>query len=551
MLESLSIRNYIIIESLEIDFNKGFSVITGETGSGKSIIIGAISLLLGKRAESDVLFSKDKKCVIEATFNIKQLGIESVFAQYEVDYADNTIVRREILPEGKSRAFINDTPVNLATLKALTDNFIDLHSQHESLALGNQNYRLQIVDASANTILEFEKYQQKYAEFVSIKQALAKKKNLLAKSQTELDFYNFQATEIENARLSGDNEIEELEGQAAILENAEDIQNGLYEAKNLYCEGDNCAKTQLKQIKTNLVKIGKNYKLAEELAQRLESALIELDDINFTIEKQIGTIELNPQLLQQVNERLDLLIGLMTKHRCANIAELKLKCSEYRNYVNNTELLEEEIAELEKNFAKRQEEVYALAKMLSTKRTASFAATEQYINGMLVELGMPHAIFEISNIESEISESGIDNISFMFTANKSVELQAIEKVASGGELSRLMLALKSLIAKSLHTPTILFDEIDTGVSGEIAAKMGKIMCKISESVQVLSITHLPQVAALGNEHFKVYKQTDDYKTISSIKKLSHEERITEIAAMMSGEKLTQQALDNAKVLLGC
>lgn len=550
MIRNLSVRNYILIEKLDIEFNSGFSVITGETGSGKSMVIGAISLLLGKRADTDVLLFKDKKCVIEATFDIKNLGLKDLFAEYEVDYSDETIVRREILPEGKSRAFVNDMPVNLTVLKALTDNFLDLHSQHENLSLTTLPYRLRIVDSAAGTLSLFEEYKQKYSEYQSVAQILKSKKDALAKAQKDLDYYRYQALEIENAKLNSDDEMEELEAQASMLENAEEIKSALYETSNLFEAGEYSAAALLKQMKTNLARISKTYKPAQELEQRLESSIIELSDINDTISRQLTQVEVNPQQLQITNERIDLLMGLMTKHRVANIAELKQKYEEYKGYVDNSGNLEDEIAHLEKKYSIKAKEVKAAAENLSKKRSASFKKTQEYVNSMLRDLGMPHGVFEIGNEITEVSPNGIDNISFLFSANKAVAVQPIEKVASGGELSRLMLALKSLMAGSMNIPTILFDEIDTGVSGEIAARMGKIMQRIAENVQVLSITHLPQVAAMGSEHFKVYKHTDDQRTISSIKKLSTDERVTEIASMMSGEKLTPEALENAKVLLG-
>lgn len=549
MINNLSIRNYIIIEKLDIDFNSGFSVITGETGSGKSMIIGAISLLLGKRADTDVLFSKDKKCVIEATFDIKKLGLKDLFAENEVDYSDVTIVRREIMPEGKSRAFVNDMPVTLTVLKTLTDNFLDLHSQHENLSLTTLPYRLRIVDSAALTLPLFEEYKQQYAEYQLLENLLKKKKDELAKALRDIDYYRFQAQEIENAKLVGDDEMEELETRASMLENAEEIKSALYDTSNLFDAGEYSANALLKQMRGNLTKIAKNFKPAEELENRVGSALIELSDINDTISKLLSQIEVNPQQLQLTNDRIDLLMGLMTKHRVANIAELKQKYQEYKGFVDNSGNIEDEIADLEKKFSAKEKEVGEIAKKLSAKRSASFAKTQKYIKSMLVDLGMPHAEFEIANEIIELSPNGIDNISFLFSANKSVPVQPIEKVASGGELSRLMLALKSLMADSMNIPTILFDEIDTGVSGEIAAKMGKIMQRIAQNVQVLAITHLPQVAAMGDEHFKVYKTTDDKRTVSSIMKLNNDERVTEIASMMSGEKLTQEALENAKVLL--
>lgn len=550
MIKNLSVRNYILIEKLDIDFNSGFSVITGETGSGKSMIIGAISLLLGKRADTDVLLFKDKKCVIEATFDIKNLGLKDLFAENEVDYSDETIVRREIMPEGKSRAFVNDMPVTLSVLKALTDNFLDLHSQHENLSLTTLPYRLRIVDSAAGTLSLFDEYKQKYAEYLSLENLLTKKKSELSKILRDIDYYRFQAQEIENAKLVADDEMDELEARASMLENAEEIKSALYETSNLFDASEYSASMLLKQMRSNLAKIAKTFKPADELENRVESALVELSDINDTIGKLLSQVEVNPQQLQLTNERIDLLMSLLAKHRATDIAELKQKYEEYRGYVDNSGNLEDEIADLEKQHSAKAKEVKAAAENLSKKRSASFKKTQEYINSMLHDLGMPHGVFEIGNEITEISANGIDNISFLFSANKAVAVEPIEKVASGGELSRLMLALKSLMAGSMNIPTIFFDEIDTGVSGEIAARMGKIMQRIAENVQVLSITHLPQVAAMGSEHFKVYKHTDEQRTISSVKKLSADERITEIASMMSGEKLTPEALENAKVLLG-
>ena len=379
---------------------------------------------------------------------------------------------------------------------------------------------------------------------------MTKKKSELSKILRDIDYYRFQAQEIENAKLVADDEMDELEARASMLENAEEIKSALYETSNLYDGGEYSASALLKQMRSNLAKIAKTFKPADELENRVESALVELSDINDTIGKLLSQVEVNPQQLQATNDRIDLLMGLMTKHRVANIAELKQKYDEYKGYVDNSGNLEDEIAELEKQHSAKAKEVKAAAENLNKKRSASFKKTQEYVNSMLHDLGMPHGVFEIGNEITEVSPTGIDNISFLVSANKAVAVEPIEKVASGGELSRLMLALKSLMANSMNIPTILFDEIDTGVSGEIAARMGKIMQRIAENVQVLSITHLPQVAAMGSEHFKVYKHTDDQRTISSIKKLSADERITEIASMMSGEKLTPEALENAKVLLG-
>lgn len=550
MIKSLSIENYIIIEKTNVDFNNGFSVITGETGAGKSIIIEAISLLLGKRIDSDVLCDKSKKCIIEAEFDISNMNLKSIFDENDIDYDDITIVRREISPEGKSRAFVNDVPCNLNTLREITKNFIDIHSQHETIELNTLQYRINIVDSAAKTIEYAENFKHMFEEYNSQKRQLEKKKAELEKILKEVDYYRYQAEELANAKLGDDNELEDLESESATLENAEEIKSLLLETANIYESGDYSVVAQLKQMKSNLQKLEKMYRPAEDLLQRIDSAIIELSDINESISHGSSRVEVNPEQLQIVNTRIDLLYNLMTKHKVADIAELKQKYVEYKNFADSSEELESEIEILSKACEKKYSDLCALAKDLSKKRKSSFAEIEAYIKNLLSELGMPYADFRIENREQEtLSQFGFDEIAFLFSANKSYPVQPIEKVASGGELSRLMLSLKSLIVGATGTDTVLFDEIDTGVSGEIAAKMGKIMRKISENIQVLSITHLPQVAAQGDIHYKVYKSNDTEKTISQIKVLSDEDRIMEIASMISGEVLSKEAVEQAKTLL--
>lgn len=550
MLKSLQINNYLLIDNLEINFNSGFSVITGETGAGKSIMLDAISLLLGKRADTDVLSDKSRKCVIEANFILNEDKFKNDFSKNDLDFEKSTIIRREILPEGKSRAFINDTPVTLAVLKSIGDNIIDIHSQHENLNLGFMQFRTQIIDIAAGTKEMAEQFVEKYNNLNKLETEIAKLKTQIANNTNEKEFSKFQIEQIEQAKINDENELEELEEKASFLENAVEIKENLYASINLARDVEFSAEERLKEIKNLLSKLSQKHKPAENLVDRLDSILIEFKDIYSQIESDLYKAEINPELLDEINARIDLINGLLQKHKLANISELKNKYLELINFINSSDSLEQEFEEKEKEFKKLKAETIEFAEKLSTKRQKVFSKVEKEITELLVNLGIKHANFIIENIkDNKLSLHGFDNINFLFSANKAVAPQAIEKIASGGEFSRLMLALKSQTAHAAAVPTIIFDEIDTGVSGEIANRMGKIMLDLGNSFQVIGITHLPQVAALGTTHYKIYKQSDDKRTYTKVKMLNHEERITEIASIMSGEKLTSQAIDNARILL--
>jgi DNA repair protein RecN (Recombination protein N) len=550
MISSLSIKNYLLIDNLELNFAHGFSVITGETGAGKSIILGAISLLLGKRAETDVMFDKNAKCVIEASFNINNTNVKNIFDENDLDFENITIIRREVIPGGKSRAFINDTPVNLSVLKQISENLLDLHSQHENLALSISDYRLKIIDTIASTTTKFEIYSERFNKLSITERELENKKVHLEKLKKDIDYYRFQLEQIESVKLGENSELEELENQSAILENAEEIKENIQQSLNILENDEFSVEFLLRELKSLFSKLSRNYKPAEDILNRTEAIIIEIRDIATALSNGLEKAEVNPELLQKINNRIDVINNLLTKHNVDSITELKNKYLEFSNYISNTDEIEETIKKLENLIRVEHSELSELAKNLSESRSKYFAKIEEHITNLLKDLGMEHAIFKIDNeILSNISPSGIDNISFLFSANKSIKPQPLDKIASGGEFSRLMLALKSLVTNSSGISTIIFDEIDTGVSGEIASRMGKIMSKISNNIQVISITHLPQVAALGNNHFKVFKDNSGNRSITKIKNLSKDERIIEIASMISGETLTEQAKENAKILL--
>ena len=550
MLKSLLINNYLLIDNLEINFNSGFSVITGETGAGKSIMLDAISLLLGKRADTDVLSDKTRKCIIEAKFSLNQDKFQKDFLKNDLDFEKTTIIRREILPEGKSRAFINDTPVTLAVLKSIGDKLIDIHSQHENLNLGLMQFRTQIVDIAAGTKEMASQFSEKFNNLNKLEAEISKLKIEIEKNIKEKEFCQFQAEQIEQANINDENELEELEEKSSLLENAVEIKESLYNSINLARDIEFSAEARLKEIRNLVSKLSVKYKPAKNLADRLDSILIDFKDIYSQIEDDLDKAEINPELLQETNDRIDLINGLLQKLKLANISELKNKYLDLINFINSSDNLEQSLSVKEKEFEVLKSETLEFAEKLSQKRQRVFSKVEKEITGILVNLGIKHANFLIENIrDTKLSLHGFDNINFIFSANKSITPQAIEKIASGGEYSRLMLALKSQIAHAASVPTIIFDEIDTGVSGEIANKMGKIMKDLGESFQVVGITHLAQVAALGTNHYKIYKHSDEKRTYTKVKILNREERITEIAGIISGEKLTSQAIDNARILL--
>jgi len=549
MLKALSIQNYALIDSLNIEIGPGFSIITGETGAGKSILLGALSLILGQRADTSVLRNTIEKCVVEGYFSIGEYQLQDFFAGNDLDYDEQTIIRREISPSGKSRAFINDTPVNLSLLKSLGENLIDIHSQHQNLVLSDNQFQLEVVDAFAGVKTELDSYSAAFKSFKKLTKQYNEFEEQASKNQADQDYFEFQFEQLDTARLQ-EGEQETLEEELKSLTHAEEIKTSLIHATQLLSSEGNSVLNMLKEVQTLISRITGVYNKAEGIENRVESAYIELKDLASETEFMGEQIDLDPQQLEVVNERLDLIYTLQQKHRVSSVEdliqirdELKQKLEEIVSYDDTLQKLSDQIKEEKGKLEK-------LAGILSEKRKEVIEEIESKVTRLLMQLGIPNARFKIRLTPvTEFLPHGKDELTFLFSANKQSELQDIIKVASGGEMSRLMLAIKSLIASSVALPTIIFDEIDAGVSGEVANKVGNIMKQMAQSMQVLNITHLPQIAGKGDHHFLVYKEDDETATHTYMKLLDPEERINEIAKMLSGEQLTDAALDNARELL--
>ncbi len=551
MLKSILIDNYVLIEHLEIDFHKGFSVITGETGAGKSIILGAINLLSGQRADAKSIRQGADRCTIEGHFDISSYHLEDFFTANELDIdLTDTILRRDLSSNGKSRAFINDTPVTLAQLKELSSRLIDIHSQHQNLALGTQPFQTGFVDTIADNDAEMNSYSLCYNQYSTLQKELSDLKKQASASNDDLDYIRFQYETLQQAKLS-DGEQEELEEELDILEHAEEIKEQLYRASSIFDNDEGGVIGNVKHIVQSLRQASRNYADAEELAERTESVLIELKDIYAEASDAAESISFNPERLQQVNDRLDLIYSLQKKYKTDTIAGLIAITERYGQQLDMAGSFDYLIEELEKKIKSAEKEMKQAADKLTATRKSSAQSIEKKISTMLIPLGIPNIQFHIEITPKEIyDETGHDDIRFLFSANKAVAMQELSTVASGGELSRVMLSVKSLLAGAKTLPTIIFDEIDTGVSGAIADKMAQMMQQMSlDGHQVLAITHLPQIASYGENHYKVYKEDYEDSTRTGIKVLNKEERITEIAQMMSGTSLTQAAIDNAKSLI--
>ena len=549
MLTSLHVRNYALIRHLEIDFKSGFSIITGETGAGKSILLGALSLLLGKRADTSVLLEKDTKCYIEGMFDISPYGYQSFFAGNDLDYENQLVIRREILPGGKSRAFINDSPVNLNLLRDLGLRLVDIHSQHENLNLGDHSFQLTVLDTAAGNNELKETYGVNYRKWTELRSDFEGLQEKAKQSQTDLDYYNFQFKQLDEARLEA-GEQEELEQELQLLDHAEDIKANLHQAFYILDEQDNSVIGLLQQVYRAFESIREVYPLSGELGERITSVLIELKDIASEAERGREDVEMDPARQQLIRERLDLIFGLFQKHGLREVAGLIALKEELDLKIRDISSYEEQLAILRNRIIELEDELGKLAALLSERRHEYIPGMESEVGGMLKALGIPNAVFlvKLSGLEY-FSPSGKDEVEFLFSANKQVAPREISRVASGGELSRLMLSIKSLLTDSLALPTIIFDEVDAGVSGEIAEKVGSIMQKMSRGKQVINITHLPQVAGKGNHHYLVYKYDEEGETRTDIKLLGDEERVIEIARMLSGEELTEAAISNARELL--
>lgn len=550
MLKSIYIQNYALIEQLNICFEKGFSVITGETGAGKSIILGAIGLLLGQRADTKSIKNGASKCTIEAQFDIDSYHMEAFFQKHDLEYEPHEcIVRRELQASGKSRAFINDSPVSLAILKELGEQLIDIHSQHQNLLLSHEKFQLEILDLLSCNNAEQTAYQKSFTKYQATCKKLKTLREETARNKAEEDYIRFQLEQLDDARLSS-NEQEALEQESEMLSHAEEIKSGLYKIEQLIDGDESGILPQLKESLHTLRSIQHVFQPAQDLTNRLESCYIDLKDLLQEANKQEENVAFNPDRLSFINERLNLIYSLEQKHHVQNVNELIEITEQFRKRLLTITLADETISRLEAQLKNEYKDVLEKAAILTSKRQEAAQAVEKEMRPRLIPLGMPNVRFIVElSPRKEPDETGADNVTFLFSANKNGQMQPVASIASGGEIARVMLSLKALISRKTHLPTILFDEIDTGVSGEIADKMGNIMQEMGTHMQVISITHLPQIAAKGKCHYKVFKQDNETETQSNIRLLTPEERIEEIAHMLSGTTLTDAAISNAKELL--
>ena len=549
MLQQLHIQNYALIEHIEIDFVSGFSVVTGETGAGKSIILGALGLLLGQRADSKSIKEGCDKCIIEAVFDISDYPLSNFFEENELDYQNNCIIRREIHANGKSRSFVNDTPIGVNQLKELGAKLIDVHSQHENLLLSNPQFQLNIVDTVAQNSELLKNYQQVFNEYKKLKNELSELLATAEKSASDKDYLQFQYTQLNDARLQSDEQTA-LEEELKILSHSEEIKTNLSQIVSHINKDEQGVLSLLKECVQSMRKTVSFLPAEKELEERLSACYIEIKDLVQEVENKENTIEYSPEKLEFIQQRLDLIYTLQKKHKVSTVEELLRLQNEFATQLSRIDSFDEDIAALKKKIEAKECEVEKLANELSEKRKQAIPKIIEQITKQLQELGMPQVQFDIVlNDKSEWTVSGRDDAQFLFSSSKHISPKPVSQIASGGEISRLMLGLKSLIANMGGLPTIIFDEIDTGVSGEIADKMASIMQQMSQAMQVISITHLPQIAAKGDQHYKVFKKHDTDSTATHITQLSAAERIQEIAQMLSGAMLTDAAILNAKELL--
>ena len=549
MLTGLTIKNYALIDQLQVNFNDGFTIITGETGAGKSILLGGLSLILGKRADLSSLRNPEKKCIIEASFDISKYKLKNLFKDQDLDYDTQTIIRREILPSGKSRAFVNDSPVNLSNLQVLGEHLIDIHSQHETLQLVDDAFQFQVIDALANTEANLEAYNLHLKEHKVLQKQLKQLQQFQAEAIKEHDYNSFLLNELVAANLK-EGELEVLEEEYELLNNVEAIQLKLEQANALLSEEQAGVLTSLREVKVAFQKLASISNTYQDLLDRVTSSLIDLDDVLVDIERFEDKLDADPNRLEVVNAQLMTLNNLMQKHLVKSIEELIEIREALSKKVEATENADQDIVD-------KQEEIKALEKLLNTeaknitdKRNKAIPELKKQLEALLTQLGMPNAQFNISlEVSNTFLYNGKDNLNFLFSANKGGQFNVLKKAASGGELSRIMLAIKSILSKYVKLPSIMFDEIDTGVSGEISNKMADIMSQMSTKMQVFSITHLPQIAAKGNTHYKVYKEDVNEVTTTNLVKLNYDERVVELAQMLGGTQLSDSAIAHAKQLL--
>lgn len=549
MLVRLSVSNYALIKELDLRLDNGLTIITGETGAGKSILLGALSLILGSRADTSVLLDMNEKCVVEGTFKIADYELEEFFISHDLDYDPVAILRREINSAGKSRAFINDTPVTLGIMKELGDKLIDIHSQHQTLMLKDNSFQLSIIDSFASLGSVKERYRSIFSTYQKLRKEYSFLKEKSDRNKADIEYYRFQLSQLEQAQLRR-GEQADLEKEQEILTHAEEIISALSGVSRLFYDEEGLIIIKLKEAKNLLTRIKSFIHEGEGLVSRLESALIELDDLAGEVEKIAAKIDADPLKLNAVNDRLDHLYSLMQKHRAKDIDELITRKEEIENILRSIASTDEKLEEIEKNLSETKNLITAIADELSEKRQKALPLIETRVTEMLRQLGMPNARFRISMSRfDEFNSTGRDGADFLFSANRQTEPEDIARIASGGELSRVMLSLKSLMTRNSSLPTIIFDEIDSGVSGEVADKVGQILSGMGNYMQVINITHLPQVASRGTKHYHVYKEDDGNSTITRIRLLSADERILEVARLLSGSEVTDTAVKNARELI--
>ena len=551
MLKSLFIQNYVLIDSLDIEFANGFSVITGETGAGKSIILGALSLVLGQRADGKSIKKEADRCVIEATFDISLYQLEPFFIANDLEYdARHCILRRELYASGKSRAFVNDSPVGLNVLRSLGTRLIDIHSQHQNLMLGDSRFQLDVVDVLADNEIPLILYRKEFSRYQSLKRDLKELTEKSRQNRQEEDYIRFQLEQLHEARLT-DGEQEMLEQEQETLSHAEEIKGALYKITELLSGDEQGGLLQIKEALQTATSLERFYPQAKEMAERLRSAYIDLNDLSSDADSQKEDVEFNPERMVFVEERLNLIYTLQQKHHLNSVAELIALQEKYTAQLQEIDSYDNQIEALQQQLDATFKELMQQALVLSEQRKIASLGLARQLVEMIAPLGMPNTRFSVDfKTKSSPDADGIDEICFLFSANKSGDLQPVANTASGGEISRLMLCLKAMIAGATALPAIIFDEVDTGVSGDIANKMGDIMHELGTKMQVMAITHLPQIASKGNAHYYVFKKEENDRTITQIKQMDTEERVIEIARMLSGAALTEASMANARDLLG-
>ena len=549
MLKQLHISNYALIDELNVSFEKGFNVITGETGAGKSILLGALGFALGDRADTNVLYNKDKKCVVEAQFGLDDENLKPLFEENDLDFDTECLFRRELNPQKKSRAFINDTPVALQTMKDIGSLLVDIHSQHDSLLLTDADFQLRLLDDIAQNGDALADYQAEYRNYNSLKHKLNELKDMATKNTAENDFLKFQLDELDKADLK-EGEYAEIEQTLSVMENAEEIKTLLVTANGLMEDSETAILGQFNELSSTLSRLKRLMPDMENLQERVDNMKVELKDIAYDLHRKEDDTQFDETQLQNLQERYDLLSRLMMKHRFNDFEELIALRDSLKAKVGTFENIDEAIAQAEKALKSSEKRLSSLAKALHDKRCQAAQAFSEKVAALVQQLAMPFARFQVCvESQDDFGSKGCDAIRFLFSANKGIAPDDLRRVASGGELSRLMLSIKSAVSSYNYIPTLIFDEIDTGVSGEVAAKIGNIMRQMGQSLQLISITHLPQVASQAEHHYFIYKDNEGSRTQSHIRALNEEERVTEIAKMLSNDKVTPEALRAAEVLL--